>query len=164
MKFKSNREILMSIRRPASVLLGLFLSTAGLQAQTGLIPRFDLESSDLVLRRPAQPGAYFDKAGRKFAVLGSEGGTFEAWAYPLKLFRNCELSFFIGSSTQPISGRDIVRHIDVAPAATTLTFVYQSFTVRAIFVTSPVDPGAVILLAVDSTEPLTVVCSFLPVL
>jgi hypothetical protein len=164
MKFKFKREPPMPIRRSVSVLLGLCLAAAGLYAQTGLIPRFDLESSDLVLRRPAQPGAYFDKAGRKFAVLGSEGGSFEAWAYPLKLFRNCELSFFIGSSTQPISGKDIVRHIDVAPAATTLTFVFQSFTVRAIFVASPVDPGAVILLAVDSTEPLTVVCSFLPVL
>jgi hypothetical protein len=45
----------MPIRRSVSVLLGLCLAAAGLYAQTGLIPRFDLESSDLVLRvRPSR--------------------------------------------------------------------------------------------------------------
>jgi hypothetical protein len=154
----------MRIRHPAALVLGLCLLSAGLRAGTGLVPRFALEPSDLTLSRPAQPATYFDKAGRKFAVLGSESGSFEAWAYPLKLFRNCEFSFFIGSSTQPIPGKDIVRFIDVSPEATTLTYVFQSFTVRATYITSVSEPGAVILLAVDATEPLTIVCSFLPVL
>ncbi len=151
-------------RRPALFLLGFILVASALSAQTGVIPRFALEPSDLTLSRPAQPGTYFDKAGRKFAVLGYESGSFEAWAYPLKLFRNCELSFFIGSSTQPILGKDIVRTIDVTPAATTLTYVFQTFTVRATYVASISEPGAVILLAVEATEPITIVCSFLPVL
>jgi len=154
----------MMPRRPTAICLGLVLLASGLSAQTGMIPRFALEPSDLILSRPAQPGTYFDKAGRKFAILGYESGSFEAWAYPLKLFRNCELSFFIGSSTQPILGQEIVRHIDVTPAATTLTYVFQTFTVRATYVASVSEPGAVILLAVDATEPLTIVCSFLPVL
>ncbi|MHB8055204.1 MAG: glucosidase family protein, partial [Candidatus Aminicenantales bacterium] len=154
----------MRIRRPAALVVGLVLLSAGLRAGTGLIPRFTLEPSDLTLRRPAQPATYFDKVGRKFAVLGSESGSFEAWAYPLKLFRNCEFSFFIGTSTQPIAAKDIVRFIDVAPEATTLTYVFQSFAVRATYVASISEPGAVILLAVDATEPLTIVCSFLPVL
>lgn len=154
----------MPIRRSAVLVLGFFLLAAGLRAGTGLIPRFAFEPSDLTLRRPAQPATYFDKVGRKFAVLGAESGSFEAWAYPLKLFRNCELSFFIGSSTQPILARDIVRYIDASPEATTLTYVFQSFVVRATYVASVTEPGAVILLAVDATEPLTIVCSFLPVL
>lgn len=154
----------MPYRRPAAILFGFILLASGLSAQTGMIPRFALEPSDLTLSRPAQPGTYFDKAGRKFAILGYESGSFEAWAYPLKLFRNCELAFYIGSSTQPIFGKDIVRYIDVTPAATTLTFVFQTFTVRATYVTSVAEPGAVILLAVDATEPITIVCSFLPVL
>jgi glycogen debranching enzyme len=54
--------------------------------------------------------------------------------------------------------------VSVDPAVTTLVFTYQSFTLRAHYVTAVRDPGAVILLEVDSTEPLTVVCSFLPVL
>ncbi len=133
-------------------------------AQAGFIPAFKIESNDIALSRPAQPGTYFDKVGRKFAILGSESGSFEAWAYPLKLLRNCELSFYTGSSTEPIRARDIVRFVTASPEATTLTFTYQSFTVKAIFVTPLQEPGALILLDVLTTEPLTVVCSFLPVL
>lgn len=130
----------------------------------GAVPRFPVETSDISLSRPAQPFTYFDKVGRKFAVLGFESGSVEAWAYPLKILRGFEFSFLLGSSTQPIAGRDIVRAVTVDPAVTTLTFVYQSFTVRAHYVTAVHDPGAVILLEVDATEPLTIICSFLPVL
>ncbi|GJQ21950.1 MAG: hypothetical protein HBSIN02_23050 [Bacteroidia bacterium] len=133
-------------------------------AQQGLIPAFDLESNDIALTRLAQPGTPFDKVGRRFALLGFESGTFEAWAYPLKLVRSCELSFFIGSSTEPIRARDIVRHITATPEATTLTYTYQSFTIKSIFITPVEEPGALILLEVNATEPLTIVCSFLPVL
>jgi len=135
-----------------------------LRAQDGLIPSFSVDKSPIALSRLAQSQTYFDKTGRRFAVLGLESGCFEAWAYPLKLFRNAELSFLIGSSTQPLPARDIVRFITVTPAATTLTYVYQSFTVHATYVASIEEPGAVILLAIDSGEPLTVVCSFLSVL
>lgn len=134
------------------------------KAVTVLPDRFAIEKSDIHLSRPATPGTYFDKVGRRFAVLGFESGTFEAWAYPLKILRNFEFSFLTGMSTTPIRGRDIVRFIDVEPEATTLTFIYQSFTVRAHYVTDIEEGGAVILLEVDSTEPLTIVCGFLPVL
>jgi hypothetical protein len=128
----------------------------------GTVPAFAIERSGMRLSRPARPGTYFDKVGRRFALLGDESGSFEAWAYPLKLLRGFELSFLIGSSTTPIRGRDVVRFIDVEPEATTLTFTYQSFTVRAHYVAAVDEPGAVILLEVESTEPLTVVCGFLP--
>lgn len=149
------------------VLIALGMCLVGPQnifSQTGLIPRFELEPCEIGLERPAQPNTYFDKVGRKFAILGYESGTFEAWAYPLKLVRNFELSFLIGSSTQPIAAKEIVRYVSATPAATTLTYTFQSFTVKAVFIASIEEPGAVILLAVDTTEPLTIVCSFLAVL
>jgi hypothetical protein len=102
--------------------------------------------------------------GRKFAILGYESGTFEAWAYPLKLLRNFELSFFLGSSTRAIPGKEIVQYASVSPEATVLTYTYQSFTVKAIFVTPVEESGAFILLDVRSIEPLTIVCGFIPVL
>jgi glycogen debranching enzyme len=145
-------------------LAALFLYPSLARAQEGLIPAFSIERDDLTLGRPAQPNTYFDKAGRRFAILGLESGTFEAWAYPLKLLSNFEFSFLLKNSTRPIPAKDIVRFIEVTPAATTLTFVYQSFTVKATYVTVIDDPGAVILLDIDSTEPLTIVAGFLPVL
>jgi hypothetical protein len=133
-------------------------------SQSSTIPAFKIEGNPMALHRLAQPGTYFDKVGRKFAILGYESGSFEAWAYPLKLFRNFELSFYTGSSTEPIRGKDIIRYVSVTPEATTLTYTYQSFTVKEIFITPVDEAGAIILLDVNSTEPLTIVASFLPVL
>ncbi len=153
------------VREIFSAILLIFLTMPGAAgAQEGLIAAFELESNDMRLHRLAQPGTPFDKVGRRFAVLGDESGSFEAWAYPLKLLRNFTFSFYIGSSTRPIGAGDIVRYIDVTPEATVLTFTYQSFTAKAIFITPIRRAGALILLEIDSTEPLSVVCGFLPVL
>jgi glycogen debranching enzyme len=144
----------------AFLLLLPSLSTA----QESLIPAISIERDDITLGRLAQPNAYFDKVGRKFAILGLESGAFEAWAYPLKLLRNFEFSFLLKNSTRPIPAKDIVRFIEVTPAATTLTYTHQSFTVKATYVTAVDDAGAVIFLSVNATEPLTIVAGFLPVL
>lgn len=138
--------------------------TASLATAQPNLPSFKFEPNDLQLTRPAQAGAYFDKVGRKFAVLGTESGAFEAWAYPLKLVRNAELSFFLGTSTEPVRAAEIVRTIEVAPELTTLTYTYQSFTLRVHYLTPIDQPGAYLLLDLRSTEPITIVCSFIPVL
>ena len=132
------------------------------QGQPDLIPAFRFETNPIVLQRAARPTTYFDKVGRRFALLGCESGSVEAWAYPLKLVRNLEFAFFLGSSTEPIRAAEIVRWISAAPEVTTLTYTYQSFTIRAHYITPIDEPGALILLDVDSAEPLTIVCSFLP--
>jgi hypothetical protein len=147
-----------------AAFIAILWGNVPLNAQEGAIPSFPLESNPLTLKRLARPGTPFDKAGRKFVILADESGSFEAWAYPLKLIRNFTFSFYEGSSTRPILGEDIVRYITVTPEATTLTYTYQSFTVEAIFITPVDEPGAIILLHVDSTHPLTIVCGFLPVL
>ena len=142
-----------------------FVSTAStLNGQNGLINQFPFERNDLKLEHLAQPITPFDKVGRKFAVLGYESGSFEAWAYPLKLLRNFKFSFLLGNSTRPIRGADIVRYAEVTPELTRLTFTYQSFTVKANYITPIDQSGCLILLDVAATEPLTIICSFLPVL
>ncbi len=146
------------------VLVFLWLLPHSVLAQEGMIPGFPVERDEFSLDRLAQPNTYFDKAGRKFAILGTESGTFEAWAYPLKLLRNFEFSFLLKDSSRPIPAADVVRFVEATPAATTLTYTYQSFTVKAAYIASIEEPGAVILLSVDATEPLTIVVGFLPVL
>jgi glycogen debranching enzyme len=146
------------------LFLFLLISLNLLNGQDGTISSFELESHELTLSRLAKPGTPFIKAGRKFAILGNESGSFEAWAYPLKLIRNFQISFLIGSSTTPIQAKDIVHSISVQPGFTTLTFTYQSFTVKAVYFAPVDEPGAVILLSIDSIQPLTVICGFLPVL
>ncbi len=148
----------------AAVAAGPWAAAAGTTGLAGAVTRFGIERTDINLSRPAQPFTYFDKVGRKFAILGAESGSFEAWAYPLKLLRNFSFSFLVGTSTVPVEGRDIVRFVSVDPAVTTLTFTFQSFTVKAHYIAAIDEPGAVILLEVDAVEPLTIVCSFTPVL
>jgi glycogen debranching enzyme len=128
----------------------------------GSIPAFTIDSSDIQLVRLAQPDTYLDKTGRRFALLRTESGRFEAWAWPLKLFTGFRLSFFVSKSTTPIAARDIVHRIDVRPEATTITYVYQSFVVRMHVVVSIDDPGAILLLDVDTDDPLTIVAGFIP--
>jgi len=129
-----------------------------------LVKYFTLEKNELELSRPVQPNTYFDKVGRRCAVLGFERGTFELWCYPFKILRNFELSFLIPNYTEPIKGSTVVKLISVTPEATTITYSYQSFTVREIFIT-PIDKeGAIILLDVKTIEPITIIASFLPVL
>lgn len=173
--FERGEESMKTIFSLSNLWLGglVFLALCGVGsatmgeralAQDGLIPAFSVEKSDIQLEQLAQPYTPFDKVGRKFAILGYESGTFEAWAYPLKILRNFEFSFLLGSSTRPIKAAEIVRFVSIAPEATTLTYVYQSFTVRAIYITPVNEQGAIILLDVKTTEPLTIVCGFLPVL
>jgi hypothetical protein len=154
------------MRKQSAWIIFLVLLSAWipLSAQQGMIPAFKIETSPIALERLAQPGTPFDKVGRKFAILADESGAFEAWAYPLKLLRHFNFSFLTESSTTPIPGKDIVRYISVAPEATTLTYTYQSFTVKATYITPIEEPGGIILLQVDSIHPLTIICGFLPVL
>jgi hypothetical protein len=130
----------------------------------GLIPAFAFQRSDMVLQRAAQQNLPFDRVGRKFAILGLESGIFEAWAYPLKLLRNFRLSFFLQNSTRPIEVTDVVRSIAVSPEATSISYVHQSFTVKATYVAALNEPGAMIFLDVSAVAPLKIVCSFIPVM
>jgi hypothetical protein len=155
------------MKRTAAILIVTGALTAlapAARSQEGTVPAFGFEPCAMRLTGPARPGMSFDKVGRKFAILGSGDGSFEAWAWPLKLFRDFRFSFFLGSSTTPVEGRDVARFLDATPARTTVTFVHQAFTVRAHFVAAIDEPGAVILLEVDANEPLSIVAAFLPAL
>ncbi|MEW6196367.1 MAG: GH116 family glycosyl hydrolase [Bacteroidota bacterium] len=144
-----------------STILLIALISLPLFAQT---PKFELRQNDLILTRTAQPHQYMDKIGTKAALMGFENGSFEMWIWPWKVLRNFDLQFFIGTTTQPILSKDIVREISVTPEATTITFVYESFTVKEIIFIPYDKPGAVILLDVYTTTPLTIVPGFTPVM
>lgn len=149
-----------------SIFLTLFVVfyLSAQERQKGLIPKFELKNNDIELIRLAQPAQYFDKTGRKAALMGFEDGTFEMWVWPWKPLRNFQLLFFVGSSTTPIKPGDIVKTISVTPEATTLTYSYESFTVKEIIIVPVEEKGAILLLDVNTTIPLKIVPGFLPVM
>src|SRR3989339_86884 len=146
------------------IFFTLVLVVVVLKAQDITLDKFKLNENNLILSRPAQPNQYMDKIGQKAALLGFESGSFEMWIWPWKVLRNFEIQFFVGTTTQPILAKDILRDISVTPEATTLTYVYESFTVKEIIFIPRDKPGAIILLDVNTTTPLTIIPGFMPVM
>ncbi len=132
--------------------------------QKGFVSKFELQKNEIELTMPAQSNQYFDRIGRKAALMGFEDGTFEMWVWPWKPLRNFQLLFFTGSSTTPIQPRDILKTISVTPEAAVITFSYESFTVKEIIMVPVEEKGAIILLDVNTTIPLKIVPGFLPVM
>ncbi len=128
------------------------------------IPAFPLEPNGLELSRSAEPGQYFDKIGPRAGLMGYESGEFEMWVWPWKVLRRFDLQFLLGTSTQPILARDVVRSVSVTPEVTTLTYTYESFTVREHFIVPRDEPGAIILLDVHTTQPMSIIPGFIPVM
>jgi hypothetical protein len=149
-----------------STLVILFLFTLPLRAQTvpptALPAKFALPDNPIALTHTARPNVYFDAIGRKFGLLANEGGTFEAWAFPLKLFHDARLCITVEGQDKTIDFASIVERVIARPEATTLVASDQLFTIRATFF-SPIDEaGSIILLDIDTARPLTITASFVP--
>jgi glycogen debranching enzyme len=128
----------------------------------GLIPKFALPESGAELARRTQFGAFMAVLGRRSAALGYEHRALEAWAYPLQIFDNFELSFRLEGYPLELKGAETMSLVSVRPEATTITYTHAAFTVRQ-HIFAPLDePGLIMLLDVDSTLPLAVAVSFRP--
>ncbi|HYG78773.1 MAG TPA: GH116 family glycosyl hydrolase, partial [Pyrinomonadaceae bacterium] len=132
------------------------------QAAPTLVPKFPLPQSGLRLERRTRPGAFLDVLGRRSAVMGYEHRQLEAWAYPLQILDQFELSFRIEGYPLEFRGADVAAAIDVRPEATTVTYSHAAFTVRQIIFAPLDEPGVVMLLDVDSALPVTVAARFRP--
>ena len=124
------------------------------------IPRFVRAPNPIALAGAARPGRYLEASGRRAALLGREDGSFEAWVYPLKVAHDVTLSFGIPQYADPIPGANLVSTVDVRPEAATIRYAHAAFTVEATWLVPLNDQGALILLDVSTSEPLTVVVKF----
>ena len=83
---------------------------------------------------------------------------FEAWVYPLKIFRAFHLTFHVGGRALP--AESLARTLTVRPESATLLYVGDSFRIKETLFVPVQEPGAVILLDVETAEPLEVEASF----
>jgi len=128
------------------------------------VPRFAIEPSPIGLRGDVRPRQYVGVVGPRSAWLGVETGEAELWVHPLKLARGFRLDFRVPDYGEPIRGADVARTVEVRPEATTITYSHATFTVRQ-HVLAPLDePGLLVLLEVDTVQPLEIVASFRTVL
>ncbi len=153
-------------RLKIATLVFLCLLPLPVRAQTPTQPvlpaKFALPDNPIALTHTARPSVYFDAIGRKSGLLANEGGTFEAWAFPLKLFHDARLSIHVEGQDNALDFAAIVQRVIARPEATTLVASDQLFTIRATFLAPLDEAGAIILLDVDTKRPLTITASFVP--
>ena len=159
------------IRPRPALLLALWLagalapSAAVGQAPTARplpVPRFDRGANPIGLAGPVRPTRFMEASGLRAAFLGREDGSFEAWAYPLKLLHDFTLSFGVSAYADPIPGAALASTVDIRPESATVRYAHAAFTVDATWLVPRDEPGGLVLLDVRTSEPLTIVVRFRP--
>ena len=126
-----------------------------------IVPSFsEVSHEDPVLTRTIRSWEFLPVVGTRAGLFGNETGGFEAWVYPLKIFREFHLTFHVGDRALP--AESLARTLTVHPESASILYVGDSFRVRETLCVPVNEPGAVILLEVETEQPLEVEAGFTP--
>jgi glycogen debranching enzyme len=116
------------------------------------------QSRELELTRPARPWEFLCAAEQRAGLFGNESGNFEAWVYPLKIFRNFHLRFLTDGHSLP--AESLVRTVSARAESVTLTYNGDTFSVTETLFVPVHEPGAVIIFDVHTAHPLEIEAVF----
>ena len=91
-------------------------------------------------------------------MFGNEAGTFEAWVYPLKILRDFHLVFHVDG--RAVAAESFARTVSVQPEACSILYAGDTFQVRETFFVPVHEPGAVVLIEVETVHPLEIEAVF----
>ena len=114
----------------------------------------------LELTRTIRTWEFLPVVGTKAGLFGNETGRFEAWVYPLKVFREFRLTFHVGDRALP--AESLARTLTVSPESASILYAGDSFRVRETMCVPVNEPGAIILLDIETEQPLEVEATFAP--
>src|SRR5882672_2041855 len=153
----TNRQTTFPLRRilrtgffVAATVLFLIAMTGAARAQE---PKHSLE-----LSRAVRPWEFLPVTGMRAGLLGNEAGRMEAWVYPLKVFREFHLNFHIPGRV--LAAEVLARTVTVRPESATILYAGDTFTVRETFFVPVQEQGGVILLDVETEQPLEIEAFF----
>jgi glycogen debranching enzyme len=128
------------------------------------LPRFPIAPGPLAITRPVEPGKPFTVAGPRGAILGEQGGGFEAWQYPLKILSHFRITGELADYPVPLDISSQAATIEVTPAVTTITYSHAAFTVRQRMFATRGDSAAavVVLFEIDAVRPMRLTFEFKP--
>ncbi len=135
----------------ATVMIGIW-APAGLSRQAQGTPHV------LELSRTVRPWEFLPVTGTRAGLLGNESGRMEAWIYPLKVFRDFHLKFHTEGRVLPAEA--LARTVTVRPESATILYAGDTFTVRETFFVPVQEQGAVILLDVETEQPVEIEAAF----
>ena len=141
------RELASRLIVAALLLMGLALPASAVE------PPPSLE-----LSRPVRPWEFLSAVGERAGLLGNEAGNFEAWVYPLKILRDFHLRFLVDGHVVPAEA--LARTLTVRPECSTILYSGDTFSVRETFFVPVREPGAVIIIEVETASPLDVQVEF----
>jgi glycogen debranching enzyme len=112
----------------------------------------------LELSRTIRTWEFLPVVGTRAGLFGNETGRFEAWVYPLKLFREFHLIFHAGGRALP--AESLARTLTVRPESASILYAEDSFRVRETICVPVHEAGAIISLEIETEEPLEVEAVF----
>jgi glycogen debranching enzyme len=112
----------------------------------------------LELTRTVRSWEFLPVVGSRAGLFGNETGRFEAWVYPLKIFRDFRLTFHVGDRALP--AESLARTLTVRPESASILYVGDSFRVRETLCVPVDEAGAVVLLEIETEQPLEVEAAF----
>jgi len=110
------------------------------------------------LTRTVRTWEFLPVVGTRAGLFGNETGRFEAWVYPLKIFRDFHLIFHVGDRALP--AESLARTLTVRPESASILYVGDSFRVRETLCVPVNEAGAVIQLDTETEQPLDVEAAF----
>jgi glycogen debranching enzyme len=110
------------------------------------------------LSRTVRTWEFLPVVGTRAGLLGNETGQFEAWVYPLKILRGFHLTFHVGGRDLP--AESLARTLTVRPESASILYAGDSFRVRETLCVPVDEAGAVILLDIETEQPLEVEAAF----
>jgi glycogen debranching enzyme len=112
----------------------------------------------LELSRAVRPWEFLPITGTRAGLLGNESGRMEAWVYPLKIFREFHLKFH--TEGRVLAAEGLARTVTVRPESATISYAGDTFNIRETFFVPVGEQGAVILLEVETEQPLEIEAAF----
>ncbi len=150
-QFEWKRQNFFCASIVAAVILGIGVTTGwGQQIQE--------KPHNLELARAVRPWEFLPVTGTRAGLLGDESGRMEAWVYPLKIFREFHLKFH--TEGRDLAAESLARTITVRPESATILYAGDTFSVRETFFVPVQEQGALILLDVETEQPLEIEAFF----
>ncbi len=115
-------------------------------------------AQSLELSRTVRTWEFLPVVGTRAGLFGTENGRFEAWVYPLKVFREFHLTFHVGDRALP--AESLARTLTVRPESASILYAGDSFRVRETLCVPVKEAGAIILLDIETEQPLEVEAAF----
>lgn len=145
---------LSSVTRGLVVFIWMLLSVLAVAQQPSPTPQPSRE-----LSRTIRTWEFLPVVGSRAGLFGNEAGRFEAWVYPLKIFREFHLTFHVGDRDLP--AESLARTLTVRPESASILYAGDNFRVRETLCVPVNEAGAVILLEIETAQSLEVEAGFI---